>query len=174
MTQRHSPPLDDLAWIFAYGSLMWDPDFEPLAVVPVVASGWHRKFGFLSTINWGTHQDPGAVAALYRGGSCSGLALGIAKRDAKAVVARLDRREAFYLRKKVKMQAARGFTLTGITYIASSNRTKFKRRNLEGNIHDIPGRKGSSLEYLKRVVGTLETHGFQGTDAHGLLNTVSA
>ena len=31
-------------WVFAYGSLMWDPGFVPQETRSAKLSGWHRAF----------------------------------------------------------------------------------------------------------------------------------
>ncbi len=67
-------------WIFAYGSLMWQPDF-PVAEARVARTGgWHRSFCMWSIHHRGSAEAPGLVLALDRaeGGGCDGLALRVA------------------------------------------------------------------------------------------------
>jgi cation transport protein ChaC len=59
--------------VFAYGSLIWKPAFEPAAVVPAVARGWHRAFCLRILRFRGTPDCPGLMMALDRGGSCEGM-----------------------------------------------------------------------------------------------------
>ena len=69
-------------WIFAYGSLIWNPIF-PFAEKRVARIyGLHRSFCLWSRVGRGTRENPGLVLGLDDGGSCSGLAL----RDRKSVV----------------------------------------------------------------------------------------
>jgi cation transport protein ChaC len=70
--------LDDLAgedlWLFAYGSLIWRPNFSFAEHRRGVIHGWHRAF-CLELTRWrGTPQQPGLMMALERGGSCNGVA----------------------------------------------------------------------------------------------------
>jgi cation transport protein ChaC len=61
-------------WIFAYGSLMWNPDFDFAESRPAFLHGYHRRFCLYSRDYRGTPQRPGLVLGLDRGGSCHGIA----------------------------------------------------------------------------------------------------
>ena len=67
-------------WVFAYGSLLWNPEF-PIAERRIArVSGWHRSFCMRSIHHRGTEADPGLVLALdeMAGAHCDGLALRVA------------------------------------------------------------------------------------------------
>ena len=57
-------------WIFAYGSLMWDPGFAYVEAQPATLHGYHRQFCIYSYAYRGTPERPGLVLGLDRGGSC--------------------------------------------------------------------------------------------------------
>ncbi|HEX2151311.1 MAG TPA: gamma-glutamylcyclotransferase [Stellaceae bacterium] len=61
-------------WIFAYGSLMWNPDFDFAESRPAFLYGYHRSFCLYSRDYRGTPEQPGLVLGLDRGGSCHGIA----------------------------------------------------------------------------------------------------
>ena len=71
-------------WVFAYGSLMWDPGFHFDEVRYATLDGASRSFRLLDTIGRGTPARPGLMAGLGRGGNCHGLAFRIAARQADA------------------------------------------------------------------------------------------
>lgn len=51
-------------WIFAYGSLIWKPDFEHVEHRACKAFGWRRSFS-LDIVRWrATPQQPGLMMAL--------------------------------------------------------------------------------------------------------------
>jgi glutathione-specific gamma-glutamylcyclotransferase len=62
-------------WIFAYGSLLWDPEFRDAAAEPASLHGYHRSFCLYSYDYRGTPARPGLTLGLDRGGSCRGMAL---------------------------------------------------------------------------------------------------
>ncbi|MBI2253233.1 MAG: gamma-glutamylcyclotransferase [Proteobacteria bacterium] len=62
-------------WIFAYGSLIWNPGFIVTEHRHATAHGWHRRFSMKMTRWRGTPEQPGLMLALEHGGSCDGLLL---------------------------------------------------------------------------------------------------
>lgn len=72
--------LDCDLWIFAYGSLMWDPAFIFSEVRRGRIIGYHRRFCLKDTLGArGTREFPGLMAALDEGDECNGLVFRIAK-----------------------------------------------------------------------------------------------
>jgi cation transport protein ChaC len=65
----------DPVWIFAYGSLLWDPDFPRGAAEPALLRGYHRRFCLFSYDYRGTRARPGLTLGLDRGGACHGIVL---------------------------------------------------------------------------------------------------
>src|SRR5207237_9033643 len=61
-------------WLFAYGSLMWNPEMPFAERRPALLRGWHRSFCLYSRDYRGTPERPGLVLGLDRGGSCRGIA----------------------------------------------------------------------------------------------------
>lgn len=80
-------------WIFAYGSLIWNPGFAYLEQRPARLRGWHRAFCIYSYRYRGTPEKPGLVLGLDRGGSCRGVAFRIEAAESTGVLATLDARE---------------------------------------------------------------------------------
>ena len=65
-------------WIFAYGSLMWDPGFHFAEVRRASLPGYERRFTHKTTIGRGSPEHPGLVLSLEpRAGRCDGLAFRI-------------------------------------------------------------------------------------------------
>jgi cation transport regulator ChaC len=62
--RRLSPPPGEDFWVFAYGSLMWNPGFPFLESHPALVRGYHRSFCVESTHYRGTKEKPGLVLGL--------------------------------------------------------------------------------------------------------------
>lgn len=64
----------DHLWIFAYGSLIWNPLFEYIERRVVTIEGWQRQFCLLAPVGRGTIENPGLVLGLEPGNRCEGIA----------------------------------------------------------------------------------------------------
>ncbi len=71
LNQRSHP---SKIWIFAYGSLIWNPVFEYNDRQIVMLDGWHRSFCIWAPVGRGTPKQPGLVLALEQSGHCCGVA----------------------------------------------------------------------------------------------------
>ena len=69
------PAAEEGAWVFAYGSLMWNPTIHHVDRRVARVEGWHRSFCLSTPIGRGTPENPGLVLALDEGGWCDGVAL---------------------------------------------------------------------------------------------------
>ena len=85
--------LRDPVWVFAYGSLMWNPEMAFAETRPAVLHGFHRRFCLYSRDYRGTPERPGLVLGLDRGGSCRGLARRLPPDALGAAIDRLWARE---------------------------------------------------------------------------------
>ncbi len=88
----HAPPATGF-WLFAYGSLMWDPCFRYAERRRAVIDGYHRALCIYSWMYRGTEERPGIVFGLDRGGMTQGVAYRIRARDAFRVHAEVFARE---------------------------------------------------------------------------------
>lgn len=63
-------------WIFAYGSLIWNPLFDYIDRRSIVVEDWHRQFCLLAPVGRGTIDNPGLVLGLKpkEGACCQGIA----------------------------------------------------------------------------------------------------
>ena len=85
-------PTGDI-WVFGYGSLMWQPNFEYAEKRPARLHGYHRALCVYSFEYRGTEETPGLVFGLDHGGSCRGIAFRVLEKNAKAVMQYLYERE---------------------------------------------------------------------------------
>src|SRR4051812_15521374 len=63
---EHSADQD--VWLFAYGSLMWNPAFHFAEQTSGLVRGYHRRFCLSLTRGRGSPEHPGLMLALDRGG----------------------------------------------------------------------------------------------------------
>lgn len=72
---------EDDVWLFAYGSLIWNPAFRHAESEIGTIHGWHRRFCLSTPIGRGSPDCPGLVLGLDRGGSCRGVVYRISAAD---------------------------------------------------------------------------------------------
>jgi cation transport protein ChaC len=157
-------PQDPL-WIFAYGSLMWNPGLAFVAKRVGTVYGFHRDFCLWSRINRGTPERPGLVLTLERGGSCRGLAFRLTGSTSRDELRALWRREmslGSYHPRWLECHAG-GERLPVLAFIVNRACSGYAGRlPLETMVHSIAtarGKYGSSAEYLFQTQATLESHG---------------
>jgi glutathione-specific gamma-glutamylcyclotransferase len=75
-TMAKRPASGDV-WVFAYGSLMWNPISKYDQRVSATLPGWHRSFCLRLIAGRATPEQPGRMLALESGGSTEGVALRI-------------------------------------------------------------------------------------------------
>jgi cation transport protein ChaC len=82
-------------WLFAYGSLMWQPEFESAEKHLACLSGYHRSFCLYSTDYRGTQENPGLLLGLQQGESCWGVAYRVERDRARSIFELVWQREMF-------------------------------------------------------------------------------
>ncbi len=118
-------------WVFAYGSLMWEPSFPCAEVRPALLCGYHRSLCILSIRNRGTEARPGLVLGLDRGGSCAGRALRVAPGHHASTLAYLERREMAtrsYRPKLLPVRLDGGGRVMALAFVADPGASPVRRR----------------------------------------------
>src|SRR5262245_26589494 len=80
-------------WLFAVGSLIWNPACASVEHQLAHCPGWHRSFCCKMMWYRGTPERPGLMMGLDRGGLCRGLAYRIPRADAWSSLSSVLRRE---------------------------------------------------------------------------------
>ena len=161
-------------WVFAYGSLMWDPGFAYLEAAPALLRGYHRAFCIFSHVYRGTEARPGLVLGLDRGGACKGMAFRIAAAEGAGVLDYLDAREKVtdvYVRRAVPI-TVRCLKVTAHTYVADRGHHQYAgKQTLRQAVRLIAqgaGVGGSNRDYLESTVNHLDELGITDGPLHRL------
>lgn len=82
-------------WVFAFGSVIWNPAFRHAERRVARVHGWHRSFCLWVRAGRGSPELPGLMLSLERGGSCRGVAYRIGPGEERTELDVLWRREMF-------------------------------------------------------------------------------
>jgi glutathione-specific gamma-glutamylcyclotransferase len=152
-------------WVFAYGSLLWNPLFPVSEMRPATLRGLHRRFCLWSLASRGTRDCPGLVLGLDRGGACRGVAMRLPAMLAIDELHLLWRREMVvdsYRPRWVKLDAD-GRELIALTFVVRRDHPQYARGLTVAKQVDVLdsacGAFGSSLDYLERTRVALVAHG---------------
>lgn len=175
------PPADgkDL-WVFAYGSLIWDPGFPFEEARPALLRGYHRAFCLYSTRYRGTPERPGLVLGLDRGGACRGIAYRVAAARVEAVWATLWDREmrthSYFCRLlPIDMAGRRVRARCFIVDRAHPNYAgKLPPARAAAIIRGATGQRGACAAYLENTVRHLDELGLPDRRLRALLAAVRA
>jgi cation transport protein ChaC len=167
-------------WMFAYGSLMWNPGLAYVAKRVGTIYGFHRNFCLWSRVNRGTPERPGLVLTLERGGSCRGLAFRLARSTTREELRALWRREmslGSYQPRWIDCHAgADRFPVLAfiVNRACSGYAGRLPVDAMVQTIATARGRYGSSAEYLFQTQAALESHGILDTHVKRLAERVKA
>lgn len=170
-------------WIFAYGSLMWDPGVPVAEAVPARLPGWHRSFCLSSIEHRGRPDCPGLVLGLDAapGGECRGLALRISAADWLEAIAAIRARElvtSAYRELAVTLDLADARRVEALTYVVQPEHPQYAGGlDLDRQAAIIAvasGGRGPNAAYLDSFVEHLELLGLDDPDFAGLSQRVRA
>lgn len=159
-------PCIGATWVFAYGSLMWNPGFAFVDKRLATVHGFHRQFRHWSRVNRGTPDKPGLVLTLEHGGSCRGIAFRLGKATQREALLTLWRREmALGSYRPAWLPCRSGDeSLCALTFVVNraDARSYTGPMSLEAMVPHLAlarGRYGSAAEYLFQTQSTLAAFG---------------
>lgn len=158
-------PKDAGWWVFAYGSLLWNPLFPFAEARPALLHGLHRRFCVWSLASRGRPDAPGLVLGLDRGGGCRGVVYRLPAPLALDELHLLWRREMVtgaYSPRWLRLDCD-GRPVVAIGFVVRrSHRQYAGKLALDEQARIIAaaaGAFGSSADYLERTRVALVTHG---------------
>lgn len=155
--------------VFAYGSLIWNPEYEVARDQPGIVYGWHRAFCMRMERYRGTQSNPGLMLGIDRGGSCRGIVHEIACEDCAQALHKLVRRELItkpctYSARWLPVRVA-GRTVRAISFVIDRQGRFYEHgMSLERAAKRLAfafGHLGSNAEYLMNMVRHLELYGIR-------------
>jgi cation transport protein ChaC len=160
---------DTDAWVFGYGSLVWNPIMHFSERRLATLRGYHRRFCLWSIMGRGTKDCPGLVLGLDRGGCCKGVAYRIPHYLAQAELRLLWRREMVlgsYAPRWVKVRDDEGGReRRAIAFIVNREHPNYAGRlpvdMVAKTLSTACGQVGTAADYLLHTVESLITHGIR-------------
>jgi len=161
-------------WVFAYGSLMWDPGFPHDEILPAELDGFSRAFCVRCEGHRGTRERPGLVVGLKPGGRCRGLVIKADGRHKAATLDYLWRREMTladgYVPRRVIVRLDDGRQIEALTFVADLDHIAYagalSAEEAAKRIAAAAGRRGTNRDYFERTLAKLA---LLGIDDPGLL-----
>ncbi|PTX57009.1 cation transport protein ChaC [Litoreibacter ponti] len=171
---------DTPLWVFGYGSLMWNPGFDPAEQVLARLGGFHRSFCMWSIHHRGSEQEPGLVLALDEADThCEGVAMRVHDAERDAVLAYLRERElisAAYVEQTHDLDLRDGRRVPGLCYVIQRDHVQYcGGMELERQAQVIAqavGGRGPNTEYLYNTYAQLEAFGIEDADMDWLVARV--
>jgi cation transport protein ChaC len=156
-------------WVFAYGSLMWNPGFATPETRAARLHGWHRAFCIYSEHYRGTPRKPGLILGLLPGGACRGLAHRLPRAGYDAVRRYLWTREigndGVYKEESRPIHLHDGRTVKALVYLADRRHRQFAGKlsasKAAALVRAGRGTTGTNMDYLRNTVAHLRDLGLR-------------
>ena len=167
-------------WLFAYGSLIWNPLIHFVEQRVGTVHGYHRFFCLWSHTGRGTKAKPGLVLGLERGGACRGIVYRIAEAraaDELNVVWRREMLTGAYAPRWVPVVTKEG-PIEAIAFLINRGHARYAGKLPEdriiASIAEAHGPLGACATYLFNTVAHLEELGIHDRRLERLRDRVKA
>jgi glutathione-specific gamma-glutamylcyclotransferase len=170
-------------WVFAYGSLIWDPCFPVAARHLGRVTGWQRSFCMWSVRYRGTDAAPGLVLALDRAEEafCDGVVFRVAADAAADALATLRERELIssaYLETMLPVRLDSGDTVQAVAYVIDPAHAQYAgylaAEDQAQIIASAHGMRGPNRDYLFSTADHLAGLGLHDAEMAALCARVRA
>lgn len=150
------------AWVFGYGSLMWNPLIAFEAQQAATVPGWHRSFCMRTIMGRGSPEAPGRMLSLQPGGWVQGVAYRLAEADALAELKLLWAREMLsgsYEPRWLDATLADGTAAKVVTFVANPAHPHHEADDAADTVARLAavavGRFGPNAEYVRLLAAEL-------------------
>lgn len=150
-------------WIFAVGSLIWNPRCEVVERRAGLVKGWRRSFCIGPDRRMrGSPSAPGRMLSLDKGGECWGVALRMAPTNLVSGLVDLLKKEPPHPPEWVQVHTETG-QLPALAFVVNAEWEMYQPEPTEGELADIlataVGHVGSMADYVLKTVTLLEEAG---------------
>jgi cation transport protein ChaC len=167
-------------WLFAYGSLIWNPLIYFVEKRVGMVGGYHRCFCLWTRLGRGTPEKPGLTLGLERGGACRGVLYRIAEAVAAQELDVVWRREMLtgaYVARWVTALTPGG-RVPALAFVVNRSHVAYAGRLPEDRIVDAiaeaQGPLGACATYLFNTVAHLDELGIRDRRLSRLRDRVAA
>ena len=167
-------------WVFAYGSLIWNPEFEYDRAQLGRVHGYHRAFCIRSSRYRGTPETPGVVLGLDRGGSCVGLAYRLPRAARRRAIGQLYEREMsgrVYVPTLVTVRLAPGERVRALTFVADRRQDswlKLAESQILARLQSCTGERGANRDYAINTWQSLRERGVRDARLERLIHRLGS
>jgi len=165
---RQSVPEGTDAWVFGYGSLMWNPAINVAASAKAHVRGYHRLFCLTLHVGRGTVERPGLMLGIDRGGSVTGVAHRIAACEVESELSILWMREMLsgaYEPRWVNADIEGEGRTRALTFVVNRYHPRYEGAHAEASaaarIVQAEGPLGTNRDYLYRTAKHLAELGIE-------------
>ncbi len=167
----------DDVWVFAYGSLMWNPAFKPVEQCVVNAPGFVRRYCFWTISSRGCQQTPGLGLGIEAGiAGCTGIAQRMSPAHLEEQLAHLWDREmgtGVYQATWIPLFTPSGRRIRGLGFVADPNNSLYVKEMDPDCMARVMSRAqgvyGKCRDYLALLVEQLKAMGVRETELEQLL-----
>lgn len=152
-------------WVFAYGSLIWNPLIHFVEQRCARLHGFHRRFCLRSRGARGTVDNPGLVLGLDYGGCCNGVAFRVEAAKARHELKMIWRREMVlgsYAPRWVEVNSG-GETIRAVAFVVNRRHPHYAGKVPPAELIRILatacGKFGTCADYLCQTVDCLAASG---------------
>ena len=174
-------PPGEAAWLFGYGSLIWNPTIHAVEHRTARIEGWHRAFCLSTQAGRGTVDNPGLVLGLDAGGACTGVAFRLAEDTVESELTLLWRREMLagsYVPRWIDVLDEAGVRFgSAIAFTINREAEQYAgdlaHEAVIQRLATAAGELGSAADYLFRTCEGLRGHGIPDTELERLAASVA-
>lgn len=178
-TMQARPADTEGVWIFAYGSLMWNPMVEVERRSVATLHEWHRSFCLRMLVGRGAPDMPGRMLALEPGGHTQGVALKLPQSAVDEELRVVWIREMVlgsYKPTWAPLTLADGTETHAIAFVADNEHEQFEADSSVATVAPLigsaSGKFGTNAEYLFRLRDSLSECGLQDAYVAALVDAI--